>query len=88
MTVVNSLKGWARYTHQSLAYLKDPGWSDHDSFEYAGIPAAWIEWRTDPVYHTTRDTASHVQPDRVDRSGRLMRGWLLDLTEAEVEALR
>ena len=88
MTVVDSLRSWGRYVREPLAYLKDLGWSDHDSFEYKGIPAAWIEWRNDPVYHTSRDTAAHVQYDRVERSGRLMRGWLLDLTEAEVDALK
>lgn len=43
----------------SASYLADPGpsgWSDHESFELAGIPTAWIEWRDDPVYHTTGDT--------------------------------
>jgi hypothetical protein len=88
MSVVDSLKSWGKYSDEPLAYLKDPGWSDHDSFEYAGIPAAWIEWRDDPVYHTARDTAGHVQYDRVERSGRLMRGWVLDLTEAEVAAFK
>jgi hypothetical protein len=88
MTVVNSLKAWGKYSGEPLVYLKDPGWSDHDSFEYKGIPAAWIEWRNDPVYHTARDTAAHVQYDRVERSGRLMRGWVLDLTEAEVAGFK
>jgi len=88
MTVVDSLKAWGKYSGEPLAYLRDPGWSDHDSFEYKGIPAAWIEWRNDPVYHTARDTAAHVQYDRVERSGRLMRGWVLDLTEAEVDAFK
>jgi Zn-dependent M28 family amino/carboxypeptidase len=88
MTVVDSLKAWGKYTQEPLAYLSDPGWSDHDSFEYAGIPAAWIEWRNDPDYHTVRDTAAHVQYDRVERSGRLMRGWVLDLTTAEVDGLK
>jgi len=41
-----------------MPYLRDPGesgWSDHEAFELAGIPAAWIEWRDDPVYHTAAD---------------------------------
>jgi hypothetical protein len=88
MTVVDSLKAWGKYTDEPLAYLRDPGWSDHDSFEYAGLPAAWIEWRNDPDYHTSQDTAAHVQYDRLERSGRLMRGWVLDLTETEVDALK
>lgn len=81
MTTVKSLREWAAYTKQPLPYLKDPstsGWSDHEAFEFAGISSAWLEWRNDPVYHTARDTASHVQADRVRRSGRLVRGWLLE----------
>ena len=91
MTTVRSLQSWGRYTGQPLPFLKDPGrfgWSDHEAFEHVGIPVAWLEWREDPVYHTSRDTASHVSPDRVKRTGRLMRGWLLDLTPSELAALR
>ncbi len=36
-------------------------WSDHEAFEYAGVPSAWVHWRYDPEYHTERDT-----PDRID----------------------
>ncbi|MDH4140890.1 MAG: M28 family peptidase, partial [Coriobacteriia bacterium] len=90
MTTVASLRKWARFNKQALPYLADPsrsGWSDHESFEFAGIPAAWLEWRDDPRYHTTRDTASHVQSDKVRRTGRLVRGWLLDISAAELDAL-
>jgi hypothetical protein len=47
-----------------------------------------LEWRNDPVYHTTRDTHRHVSANRVRRTGRLVRGWLLDLARTEVAALR
>ena len=91
MTAVGALQSWGRYTGQPLPFLKDPGrfgWSDHEAFEHVGIPVAWLEWRNDPVYHTARDTASHVTPDRVRRTGRLMRGWLLALTPTKLTALR
>jgi len=90
-TTVWSLQSWGRYTGQPLPYLKDPGrfgWSDHEAFEQVGIPVAWLEWRNDPVYHTARDTASHVSYDRVRRTGRLMRGWLVGLTPTKLAALR
>lgn len=91
MTAVGSLQRWGRYTTEPLAYLKDPsrdGWSDHEAFEFAGIPAAWLEWRTDPVYHTRGDNYAHVQPSRVSRTGELVRGWVLDLDAADLNALR
>jgi len=90
-TAVTSLKRRAWYVGQSLPYLKDPGrygWSDHEGFERVGIPAAWLEWREDPVYHTTRDTASHVQPSRVRATGRLLRGWVLGMDDAGLKELR
>lgn len=91
MTTVTSLRNWGSYSNQALPFLKDfgrSGWSDHEAFEFAGIPVAWLEWREDPVYHTTRDTYGHVQSDRIARTGRLLRGWVLNLTPTNFEALR
>jgi hypothetical protein len=91
MTAVSSLKRWASYTGQRLVYLKDPsrdGWSDHEAFEFRGIPVAWLEWRSDWAYHTRADRYSHVSANRVERTGKLVRGWLLDLTPPRVDALR
>jgi len=90
-TAVISLRARAAYVGLALPYLRDPGrygWSDHEGFERAGIPAAWLEWRVDPVYHTTADTASHVQPSRVRTTGRLLRGWVLGMNVAGLDALR
>jgi hypothetical protein len=90
-TTVTSLQAQASFVGQPLPYLKDlgtSGWSDHEQFEQVGIPSAWLEWREDPVYHTARDTASHVQPSRVRASGRLVRGWVLGMTDAELDTLR
>ncbi len=90
-TVVNSLQAWGSFTGRPLYFLLDPsstGWSDHEAFEFAGIPAAWLEWRVDPVYHTIGDTAAHVQPTRVRSTGRLMRSWVLGLTPETLTGLR
>ena len=62
-----------------LSYLHDPGasgWSDHEAFELAGIPAAWIEWRDDPVYHTSADTSGHLNEAKVQTAGQLVLGAL------------
>jgi len=90
-TLVYSLQGRAGYTGVYLPFLRDPGrygWSDHEAFERQGIPVAWLEWREDPLYHTIGDTASHVDATRVDSTGRLLRGWVLSLSPAQVTALR
>jgi hypothetical protein len=90
MTTVRSLQAWGAFTGQPLPFLKDfgrDGWSDHEAFEQRGTSVAWLEWRNDPLYHTKRDTYSHVSASRVNRSGRLVRGWLLDLPASKLAAL-
>ena len=72
------------------SYLRDPssvGWSDHEAFERAGIPAAWIEWRDDPVYHTTADTSSHVVAAKLRSAGQLVLGVLYGMDAGELERL-
>ena len=49
-TLVNLLVAFSKTTDGGLVYLKDPsryGYSDHEPFELAGFPAAWLEWRED-----------------------------------------
>lgn len=90
-TVVDSLRWQAARGGYTLRYLADPstiGWSDHEPFEKAGIPVSWIEWRTDPVYHTSADTASHVDSRRVATTGRFLRGWILGLRSSQVYHFR
>lgn len=90
-SVVYSLQGRASYSGVALPYLRDPGrygWSDHEAFERAGIPSAWLEWREDPLYHTTADTASHVDQACVDSTGRLLRGWTVSMSASQLSALR
>jgi len=58
-----------------MTYLKDPGasgWSDHEAYELAGIPASWLEWRDDPYYHTVNDTAGHLSSVKIKTTGRLV----------------
>jgi len=90
-TVVKSLQREGAATGQALPFLKDPGrtgWSDHEPFERAGIPAAWLEWRNDSACHTKRDAPKRIQRSRLAKSGALVQTWLSTMTPAELEALR
>ena len=80
----------ARQRGIRMPYLRDPGesgWSDHEAFELAGIPAAWIEWRDDPVYHTAADTSGHLVAAKVRTAGQFVLGVLYGLDAAALERL-
>jgi len=47
-------------------------WSDHEAFEYAGVPSAWIHWRDDPEYHRATDTSDRINPDLLVSNVELM----------------
>ncbi len=44
--------------------LKKP-WSDHEAFEYAGFPVAYVHWRFDPDYHTKNDVMDNIDPHNI-----------------------
>jgi len=73
-----------------MSYMRDYGqwgWSDHEAFELAGIPAAWIEWRDDPVYHTASDTPGHIVAGRVRTAGQFLLDVLYDLDDSGLRRL-
>jgi Zn-dependent M28 family amino/carboxypeptidase len=73
------LLAFARQVGTDVVYRKDPGesgWSDHEPFEMAGIPAAWLEWVSDPVYHTSEDTPGHIRISRIRTTGRLLQRFI------------
>ena len=74
----------------TLDFLKDPGtsgWSDHEAYELAGIPATWIEWRDDPVYHTAEDTSGHLNHENIRVAGQVVLDVLRSLDEDGLEEL-
>lgn len=73
----------ARYAKDTGAY----GWSDHEPFELAGYPVAWVEWRRDPAYHTEADTYGHCDPNLVGQTGEMLLGFLTRLTEENLAFL-
>ncbi len=73
-----------------MTFLKDKGstgWSDHEAYELAGIPATWIEWRDDPVYHTAKDTSAHLDSEKIRVAGQLVLDVLRSLDDAALERL-
>src|SRR5659263_189910 len=89
-TMADLLLATSKKTRAGLTFLKDPGetgWSDHEAYELAGIPAVWIEWRDDPVYHTAKDTSAHIRPEKVRVAGQLVLDVLRGLDEGALEAL-
>jgi aminopeptidase YwaD len=84
-TMVDLLLQQAKKRSLRLSYLRDPGasgWSDHEAFERAGIPAAWIEWRDDPVYHTSADTSGHLVTAKLRAAGQFVLGVVYGMDAA------
>lgn len=82
---------FARTRRVGLVYRRDPGrfgWSDHEPFELMGIPAVWLEWREDPVYHSAGDVASHLRVHRIQRTGGFLQTFLTTLSRADLEMLQ
>jgi len=89
-SMADLLLATSKRTGAGLTFLRDPGetgWSDHEPYELEGIPAAWIEWRDDPVYHTANDTSAHIKPEKVRVAGQLVLDVLRGLDVDELERL-
>ena len=89
-SMVDLLLRQAKKRGLHLSYLHDPGasgWSDHEAFELAGIPAAWIEWRDDPVYHTSADTSGRLVAAKVRTAGQFALGVLYGMDAAALKRL-
>ncbi|MGB4441259.1 MAG: M28 family peptidase [Coriobacteriia bacterium] len=63
------------------------GLSDHEAYEFAGIPATCVCWRTDPAYHTAEDVSGHLSAARIATTGTLVLGFLRSLDASELVAL-
>jgi aminopeptidase YwaD len=75
-TLVDLLLEYGRA--KGLSYLADTasfGMSDHEPFERAGIPSAWIEYRNDESIHGPGDTAAHVDATKVGNTGQFLQGF-------------
>ena len=76
---------------QAASYAKDPGstgWSDHEAFEDAGYPVAWIERIDDAAHHTAADTYAHCNPALVQQTGTLLLHFLDHLSQPDLDRLK
>ncbi len=88
--LVNSLLSYSSRTGSGGVYMKDPstyGYSDHEPFELAGYPAAWLEWREDTKYHTAGDTYAHCSSARIQKTGGMLVGYLASLRLGDLQSL-
>ena len=91
MTMSDYLLQQAKKLGVKLSYSKDPGptgWSDHEPYEKAGIPAVWLERLQDPQYHKPGDTTAHLQPSAIKATGRLILEAVRNLDAAEATTIR
>ncbi|MCS6862290.1 MAG: CapA family protein, partial [Abditibacteriales bacterium] len=51
-------------------------WSDHEPFENANIPAAWLHWEKNPHYHAPGDTPDKISVDNILSVGNLVLSYL------------
>lgn len=89
-SVADLLLREARRAGIRLGFKKDlgrTGWSDHEAYELLGIPAAWLHWQDDPLYHTPGDTADRLQRGPVEQTGRLVLRTVRELDEADLAEL-
>jgi aminopeptidase YwaD len=74
----------------SSSYSRDTGptgWSDHEAFEDAGYPVAWLQWQDDPTYHKAGDTYEHCDHEVVRQSGEMLLDFLSGLSDEALASL-
>jgi Peptidase family M28 len=62
----------ARSIGVRATYLPDRGLSDHEELTSGGVPAAWIEWRWDPCWHSACDRVGRLDTARLTAVVRLV----------------
>lgn len=85
------LLAFAKRRGLPLSYMQDTssyGYSDHEPFERAGIPSAWIEWRDDPTYHSADDDYAHIKWNKIRQAGELVLEYMRSLTLKELDKIR
>ena len=53
-------------------YLRDDGDSDHAELTRNGLPAAWVQWRTDACWHESCDVARRVDARKLEAAFRVV----------------
>lgn len=61
----------ARRLGLGATYRQDSGLSDHEELTRGGLPAAWVQWRWDPCWHSACDVASRISAAKLQATVRL-----------------
>jgi Zn-dependent M28 family amino/carboxypeptidase len=70
------------------AYFKSAELSDHEPFEKAGVPSAWVQWKPYPYTHSPDDSFDKLDPSRMETAGRVLLDFLRDLDSKALRSLR
>jgi len=89
MDLVNLIRDHAARSSFQVYLRKSGNLSDHEPFEKAGIPSAWLEYMLDPAgnydraVHTWEDDYRHVDPSNLQYVGDLVQSFLEGLRAEE-----
>jgi Zn-dependent M28 family amino/carboxypeptidase len=87
-TLSDYLLGEAKLSGVKLSFLKDlgkTGWSDHEPYELKGIPSVWLQWQSDPQYHTPGDDAEHLRAKPIEVTGSFLLEIVRGFDESDLE---
>ena len=73
----------ARSLGLRATYRPDTGQSDHAELTRGGLPAAWVQWRWDPCWHSACDRPSRVVAWKVEAAARM--AWLVAAAAARTQ---
>ena len=82
------LETYAREKGINVAYMKSDQDSDNIPFEDSEMPAVWVEWCESDGALVTDNTYNSVIAGRIEATGVLLEGFLLDLTPDDLEELK
>lgn len=91
LTLARFVERRARALDIPISYARDPGptgWSDHEAYERAGIPAVWLERVSDPAYHTMGDTTAHLSRRHLASAARLVLSTVRHIGPDEMDRIR
>ncbi len=78
--------GWRSHLYSVGSELGYPvmtgetrSWSDHEAFEFKGVPVAWVHWRYDSNYHQATDTPDRIDPGLLAMTTELMLRGILGI---------
>lgn len=82
--LVRALHRIAREQNVPVTANTAPEWSDHEPFEKANVPAAWLHWEKNPHYHRPGDTYEKMDVGKIVNVGNVVLSYLREQKEKKV----